>query len=95
MALAPQLDATDLLSSAEVVAIAILAQPPALAGCLTGVSAGGLGTMALAIFGPWIGNEKRAATTAFASGLGAAAHGGPHFEEALPGRKRKRTTGRK
>jgi len=95
MAFAPDLDTAHFVRSAEVVAVAILAEPPSLAGCLTGVSAGGLGTMALAIFGPWIGNEKLAATTAFASGLGAAAHGGPHFEEALPGRKRKRTTGRK
>jgi hypothetical protein len=94
MALAPQLDAANLLSSAEVVAIAVLAQPPALAGCLTGVSAAWLGTVALAIFGPWIGKEKRAATTAFASGL-RAAHGEPDFEEALLGRKRKRTTARK
>src|SRR2546422_7835761 len=84
MALAPQLDAADLLSSAEVIAVAVLAQPSALAGCLTGMSANELGTVALAIFGPRIGKEKLGATTAFTSGL-QAAHRGPHFEEAPPG----------
>jgi hypothetical protein len=83
MTLAPQLNAADLLGSAEVVAIAILAQPLALAGCLTGLPAGEVKTVALAIFGPWIGKEKRAATTAFASGF-RAAHGEPDFEEAYP-----------
>ena len=76
------------------ITVAVLAQPSALAGYLTGLSASGLGTVALAIFGPRIGNEKLGATTAFASGL-RAAHRGLHFEEPPPGRKRKRTTGRK
>jgi hypothetical protein len=94
MAFAPKLDTANFVRSAEVVAVAILTEPPSLAGCLTGLSARGLRTVALAIFGPWIGNEKLGATTAFTSRL-RAGHRALHFEEAPPGRKRKRTTRRR
>ena len=93
MALAPELDATDLVRSATVVAVAILAGPPPLAGLLTGLPTSRLKTVALAIFSPRIGNEELAATTALASGL-RAAHRAHHFGDARPGRKRKRRTRR-
>jgi hypothetical protein len=89
MAFAPDLDTANFVRSAEVVAVAILAEPPSMAGCLAGLSARGLGTVALAIFGPGIGNEKLGATTAFASGL-RAAHREPHPRERRTGRKSKR-----
>ena len=94
MALAPQLDPLDLVSSAEVVTVAVLAEPPPLAGCLTGLSASERGTVALAIFGARIGNEQLGATAAFASGL-RAAHREPDPGEQRVGRKPKRRTGRK
>ena len=89
MALAPALDAADLVRSAEVVAVAILAQPPSLGGGLTGLPASGLATVVLAICGPRIRNEKLRATVAFASGL-RLAHRELHLGDAPQGRKRKR-----
>jgi len=94
MALAPQLDTADLVSSAEVVAVAVLAQPPSLTGFLTLLPASELGTVALAIFGPRIGNEQLGAAAAFASGL-CAAHREPYPGARRTGRKPKRRTGRK
>src|SRR5438132_12487145 len=94
MALAPELDTADLVSSAEVVAVAVLAQPPSLADRLTGLPASELRTIALAIFSPRVGNEQLGATAAFASGL-CAAHREPHPDARRTGRKPKRRTGRK
>jgi len=74
MALAPELDAADLVISAEEIAVAVLAQPPSLTGCLTGLPTGGFGTIPLALFGPWIGIKNLVATAAFASGLRTAQH---------------------
>jgi hypothetical protein len=91
MALAPQLDAADFVSSAEVVTVAIFAQPPSLAGCLTGLLASGLGTIPLPILGAPIGEEELRATTAFASGL-RQAHRERYLEAPHSGRKRKRRT---
>ena len=89
----PGLNATDLVGSAEVVAVAVLACPPALTGLLTGVAAGRLRTMALLIDRPGIGSEELTATAALASDR-RAAHRARHFGAARPGRKRKRTTQR-
>src|SRR6266849_10648160 len=86
MAFAPDLDTANFVRSAKVVTVAVLPEPPSLAGCLTGLSASGLRTVVLAIFGPWIGNEKLGATTAFASRL-RAAHRAPHPRERRTGRK--------
>jgi hypothetical protein len=94
MALAPKFDAEDLVGSAEVVAVAGLAQPPPLAGGLAGQPTSGLGTIVLAGFVAWIGNEKLGATAAFASGL-LAAHREPQLKEAQPGRKRKKKNRKK
>jgi len=94
MAFAPLLDAADFLRSTKVVAVSVLAQPSSLAGCLAGLAARGLGTVALAVFGPRIGNEKLGATAAFASGL-RVAHRGPDLAASLSGRKRKRRTARR
>src|SRR6059036_1587472 len=94
MALAPQLHAPDLVSSAEVVTVAVLAQPPSLAGRLAGLAKGGRGTVALAVLSAAIGNEKLGATATFASGL-RAAHRGPDLEAARSRRKRKRRTARR
>lgn len=69
MVLAPQLNAADLGGSPEVIAIAVFAQPPALTGGLAGLAASRIRTVTLAILGPRIGNEKLAATAAFASSL--------------------------
>jgi hypothetical protein len=70
----------------------MLAGPPPLADPLTGLSAGRLRTVALAIFGPRIGKEELAATAAFTSGR-RTTHGALHFGGARPGRKRKRRSG--
>jgi len=72
MAPAPELNAPDLLGSAEVVAVASLAQPPPLTGCVTGPPTSGLGTIVLASLVTRIGDEKLGATAAFASDLVAA-----------------------
>jgi len=82
----PGLDATDLVGSAKVVAVAMLAGPPLLAGLLTGLPTGRLGTVALAIFGPRIRGEEGVAASAFAAGS-RAAHRAGHFGDAPPGRK--------
>ena len=94
MALAPKLDAANLIGSSKVVAVASLAQPPSLAGGLTGLLASGLGAIALAVSGPRIGKEKLGATTAFASAL-RAAHREPDLEGVPTGRKRKRRMARR
>jgi hypothetical protein len=57
MALAPLLHTANRLPPAEVIAVAILAQPPPLAGSLARLSAGGLGTIPLTILRPWIRDE--------------------------------------
>ena len=92
MAPTPELDAADFVRSAKGVAVAMLAGPPPLADPLTGLSAGRLRTVALAIFGPRIGKEELAATAAFTSGR-RTTHGALHFGGARPGRKRKRRSG--
>jgi hypothetical protein len=94
MALAPQLDAPDLVGSAKIVAVTGFAQPPSLAGGLAGLATRGLGTIPLAIVGAWIRKEKLSATTAFTSHL-RAAHREPDLEATPPGRKRKRRTRRR
>jgi len=94
MALAPQLHAADLLRPAVVVAVAILAQPPSLAGCLTGLPTRGLGTIPLPILGAPIREEELRATTAFASGP-REAHREPHLEAPRSRRKRKKKNRRR
>ena len=94
MALAPELNAPDLVSAAEVVPVAILAEPPALTGSLAGLPTRRHGTIPLAILRAPVRDEELGATTAFASGL-RAAHGEPDLDTSLPGRKRKRRTRRK
>jgi hypothetical protein len=90
MALAPKLDAANLIGSSKVIAVASLAQPPSLAGGLAGLLASGLGAIALTVCGPWIGEKELRATTAFASAL-RAAHREPDLEGVPTGRKRKRS----
>src|SRR5436309_2185143 len=72
MTLAPELDAADLVGSAEVVAVAGFAQPPPLTGGLTGLSTRGGRTIVLAGLIARIRNEQLGARLAFASGLLAA-----------------------
>src|SRR5438128_2295095 len=72
MTLAPELDAADLVGSPEVVAIAGLAQPAPLTGCLAGLSTRGVRTIVLAALVTRIRNEQLGARPAFASGLLAA-----------------------
>jgi hypothetical protein len=94
MTLAPQLDAADFVGSAEMVSVAIFAEPASLAGSLAGQTASGLETVALAILGPRVGNEKLGATAAFTSGQ-RAAHRKPYPRNPRTGRKSKKKTGRK
>jgi hypothetical protein len=94
VALAPRLDSADLIGTAEVIAIAVLAQPALLAGGFAGLLAHGLGTVTLPAFGPWIRKEEEAATAAFASGQ-RTAHRAPDPESASPERKRKRRNARR
>src|SRR5688572_5976726 len=89
MTLAPELDAQQLVGTAEVVAVAGLAQPAPLTGGFAGLPTRGLGTVVLAGLVTRIGEEKLGATAAFASGL-LAAHREPHHAERLRGRKLKR-----
>src|SRR5688572_32465100 len=94
MVLAPPLDAADRLSTAEVVAIAILTQPPSLAECLAGLSARGVGTVVLAVCGPRVGTKKLGAIAAFMSDL-RTAHREPPPRSNAAGKKTKKKTGKK
>jgi hypothetical protein len=94
MALAPALNAADLIGAAEIVAITVLAQPPPLAGGLTGLATCGLGTIFLAVLSAWIGKEKLSAAAAFASGQ-SAAHREPIAENEGGEEKCKRRIGRR
>jgi hypothetical protein len=94
MALAPELDAAHLVGTAEVVAVAGLAQPAPLTGGLAGLPTSGLGTIVLAGLVTRIGNEKLGATAAFASGL-LAAHREPQLKEVASARKRKKKNRKK
>ena len=94
MAIAPELDAAHLVGTAEVVAVAGLAQPAALTGGLAGLLTSGLGTIVLASLVTRIGNEKLGATAAFASAL-CSAHREPHHSEGLRGKKTSKDTGRR
>src|SRR5438093_7782330 len=89
MALAPGLHTTHGLRTAEVIAVAILAQPSSLAGGLAGLPTSGFGTIPLTIGGLRIRNKKLIATAAFASLL-RMAHREPNLRRTRPGRKRKR-----
>ena len=86
--LAPQLHSPDLIGSAEVVSVAGFAQPSPLTGRLTGLAAGGLGTVVLAIRGACIRKKEVTATTTLASGW-RAAHRAPEFAAVGSGRKSK------
>ena len=94
MVLAPQLNAANLGGSPEVIAVAVLAQPPALTGGLADLAASRIRTVTLAILSPRVGNEKLAATAAFASSL-STAHCSPQLEATAPRRKPKRRTPRR
>lgn len=72
MALAQTLNTGDLVGSSEVVAVAIFAKPPLLAGHLAHLSARGHWAVMLAIFSPGIRNEELAANTVFTSSRRAA-----------------------
>jgi hypothetical protein len=90
----PGLNAPDLVGAAKVVAVAVFAGPPLLAGPLAGLPTGRFGTVALAIFGPRIGGEEPVAAAAFAPGS-RAAHRAGHFGNAPPERKLKSRAGRR
>jgi hypothetical protein len=74
--------------SAEVIAIAVFAQPSTLAGELAGVLATGLRTVALTIDSPRVRKKKPAAMTAFSSSS-RAAHDEPNLRTIRSARKRK------
>ena len=64
MGLTPLLDSLGVFAAAEVIPIAPLAQPAALAGALAGGAAGGLGTVKLVMTVSIISKKKLLATTA-------------------------------
>jgi hypothetical protein len=88
MSLAPSLHTAHSRRTAEVVAIAVLAQPPTLAGGLTGLATGRLGTILLPVNGAGIGKEKLLTTAAFTS-FRRTAHREPKLRGARPARKSK------
>src|SRR6266487_2787992 len=90
MALTPQLHPAHRLRAAEIITVAVLAEPPSLTGRLAGVPTGGLGTIPLAIVGPRVRKKKLIATAAFAS-----AHREPNLRRTSLRRKRKRRSGRR
>lgn len=67
MGASPRLDAGDLIGAAEDVAIAVLAEPPTLAGGLAGLTTIRRGAVALAIRGTRIREEELTATKALAA----------------------------
>jgi hypothetical protein len=74
---APALDTGHGLRASEIVAVAILAQPPSLTGHLAGQSARLLGAVVLAIGRSRIGNEELVTAAAFSS-TRRTAHREPH-----------------
>jgi hypothetical protein len=90
MTLAPSLHAAHRFGPTEVVAVAVLAQPSALAGGLASLLTTRLGTIPLPVGCPRIGKKKLAATKAFTPGL-RAAHEEPTLRGTRCRRKPKRT----
>jgi hypothetical protein len=90
MELSPSLHALHGSGAAEVIAIAVLAQPPPLTGELAGVLAIRLRTVALAIDSPRVRKKQSAAMTAFSPGW-RATHDEPNLQRIQQPRKRKRT----
>jgi len=88
MGFAPGLNAAHLIWSSEVIAVAVFAEPFALAGCLAGLSASGVDTVPLTVCRSWIRNEELVATTALASGF-ETGHGAYHLAQLRSERKRK------
>jgi len=89
MAFAPGLHPAHRFRPPEVITVAVLAQPPVLAGCLARLPATRVGTKSLSVGSPRIGNKKLAATTAFTPGS-KAAHDEPNRRRTRQPRKRKR-----
>jgi hypothetical protein len=94
MTLAPPLHPADRRRATEVIAVAIPAQPPALAGGFAGLPTGGLGTIPLTVAGPWIRNKELIATATFTSAR-RALHRAPNLRRTCRRRKRKRRPRRK
>jgi hypothetical protein len=88
MELSPGLHTLHSARSPEVVAVAVFAQPSALAKQLAGVLTTPVRTVALTIERPRIRKKKTAAMTAFSPGS-RAAHGEPKLRRIPPPRKRK------
>ena len=86
----PLLDACDLIGSAEGVAVAVLAEPAALAGGLAGLAAVRLGAVALAVCGARIREEELTATKALAA-TWPTAHWDPKGPGTEEGRKPKKS----
>ena len=89
MELSPGLHVLHGARSAEVIAIAVFAQPSALAGDLADLLAFRSRTIPLPVDSPGIRKKKPAAMTAFTPGL-RAAHGEPNLRRIQESRKRKR-----
>jgi hypothetical protein len=92
--LAPRLYPTDLCRAAEVIAIAVLAEPLPLASGFACLAAHGVKTVALTVGGSGIGNEKLTATAAFTSAL-RRDHREANLRRTLPRRKPKKSAQRK
>jgi len=89
MELAPGLHPLHGARAAEVIAIAVFAEPTALTGELAGLPTIRVRTKPLPIGSPRIRKKKPAAMTAFTPG-GRAAHGAPSLRRIQKSRKRKR-----
>jgi hypothetical protein len=94
MTLAPGLHPAHRFRPTEVIAVAVLPQPPMLAGGLAGLLTTRLGTISLPVGCPRIGKKKLGATKAFTPGL-RAAHEEPTLRGTQRRRKRKRTQPRR
>jgi len=90
MELSPVLHPFHGARSAEVIAIAVFAEPSALAGELAGLLTFRGRTVPLVIGSPWIRKKKTAAMAAFTPGW-RAAHVEPNLRRIQESRKRKRS----
>ena len=68
MALTPELNAGDFVGSAEVIAVAVFAEPPLLADGFADFPAGRFAAVVLAIFGSRVRKKEPVAVTAFTTG---------------------------
>ena len=92
MVAAPLADALHFVGAAEVIAVAVFTEPPALAGGFTSPSARLQRAEPLAFFRPGVRQKQSLAAWALAS-FGRTAHGAPNPQAARRSRKPERPKG--